>query len=613
MKEMFIAYMREKLADLGIDIESNNYRLHPKWKELEAGFVILKFAMQESWWVERNIVGQERLEKIYGPYFLGLERELASDELAEHAWFEALADKYAVEGDGKNATVSPETLHKYFYRHEQRANTAREGLILRLRKCGIDVDRFDDEQERVKLLYFLFCFERDNHVRIGSFLNIPTLENVDNSFAGRATQNGALMSSLKNEISKGVRDDYVRDVKNTLFAVGNDWEHLITVTRCVLPYGDMVVAKLKRIHGAMNHILGLLSDNHEPHYQDSLLETFYLKLCQHENLGRELDIASVEQQYSGYSPSSAEPYHDRYRQLAKEPIDKDAVDGYLKENRRQLAEAVFQRSSLSSNDYKKYDRAVTLVGNYLSALDSVTNLYKIGQTSKLLVLCILQEIVFSSKYERVDLAYYRAKTSDRRGLQNELTLGDAAHEKSQMGLTEMALRRLYSYTSTQGAVGEAWEIEHAIDGIMTAIFSCHSLVEMNYLHSHLYQLAVAAFQPDDYVVSEITRFCGRLEALAPGVALIGGASLVRLFQTIAGSPIQEDLANSLSAAINDADSDYGTIIPLEMLDERENLIAYDLVAVILKAENKIFIQGFSMVFEDHYMHLLRGEESEDTP
>ena len=90
MEDFIFSYVNKILDDLGIDIQSDDYAQNPNWKQVESTFAVEGFAMPLSWWVEKNIVGQERLEKIYGPYYLGVERKLTDEELCECTWFKAL-------------------------------------------------------------------------------------------------------------------------------------------------------------------------------------------------------------------------------------------------------------------------------------------------------------------------------------------------------------------------------------------------------------------------------------------------------------------------------------------------------------------------------------------
>ena len=76
MFDFFLEYERKCLKDAGIDIDADDYMKNPGWKKFEQGVVAHGFYEQESWWIEKHIVGQARLERIYGPYMLGITRKL---------------------------------------------------------------------------------------------------------------------------------------------------------------------------------------------------------------------------------------------------------------------------------------------------------------------------------------------------------------------------------------------------------------------------------------------------------------------------------------------------------------------------------------------------------
>ena len=171
LPEFFKQYEIDRLKKLNIDINSDNYMQSPNWESLERSYVSHGFFEQESWWIEKNLVGQERLERIYGPYMLGITRSLSEEELEERTWFDNLTSIY-FDPDAESSTITPETIHKYFYRNEKANGNSSErlGLIERLKRAGLDIDKFNEKQARIKLLYFLFRFERDYKVRLSAFL-----------------------------------------------------------------------------------------------------------------------------------------------------------------------------------------------------------------------------------------------------------------------------------------------------------------------------------------------------------------------------------------------------------------------------------------------------------
>ena len=120
----FESYMRNRMEELGIDLSSDDYIYDPKFKELFKSFVTEDMAsVTEAWWVEKNFVGQERLEKIYSPYAFGIERKLSKEELQDYVWQKVLADKYP------EKCRTQKDVWKYFYRDEGGDSDSKKGLI----------------------------------------------------------------------------------------------------------------------------------------------------------------------------------------------------------------------------------------------------------------------------------------------------------------------------------------------------------------------------------------------------------------------------------------------------------------------------------------------------
>ena len=113
MDNTFKSAILEELREKEIDISKDDYYQKPAFKELEQELVMDGgVTMTKAWWIEKNIVGQERMTKIYGIYALGIKHVFLKSELKDNVWFKELADKYP-------EMVRTETdIYRYFYRKE---------------------------------------------------------------------------------------------------------------------------------------------------------------------------------------------------------------------------------------------------------------------------------------------------------------------------------------------------------------------------------------------------------------------------------------------------------------------------------------------------------------
>ena len=282
--------IEEELKVRDINILEDDYILNKEFLEFEKEYVIDQRVMQASWWIEKNLVGQRRLKKIYGIYAMGVEHEYSDDELKDSVWMTDLADKYKESKiKKKDFARTVKDVEQYFKRKDNKSGEV--GLIERLKKLGIDINKFEGpkaKEQRVKLLYFLYGVEFKNQAKLSVFLSNPSLENVDNRIVGDITRNGELMAYLKNNVEKECDGSYVAEVKRTLYIIADEWEKEIHCVKSkVLPGTD--TGWFSRISDDLAWLLGK-SDETPGVYMDSLMETFYLKLSLHEMIGRERDM-----------------------------------------------------------------------------------------------------------------------------------------------------------------------------------------------------------------------------------------------------------------------------------------------------------------------------------
>lgn len=221
-------YINQLVTKLDIDLDIDDYCKNEKFKKLKSSPSKISISYVEyysDWLIEKYVIGQKRLEKIYGPYALGIERELTDNELSESSLFNYICENYN-ENEKRNEN-SNELLH-YFYRNKNEENcSGKYGLIRRLKEWGIDVDKFNNKRERLKLFYFLYCFEHENNMKLMPFLGNPTLENVDNSIVNNDTKNGKLMLQLKKNISKEISSEFISEARQLIITIVQKSEDLI--------------------------------------------------------------------------------------------------------------------------------------------------------------------------------------------------------------------------------------------------------------------------------------------------------------------------------------------------------------------------------------------------
>ena len=478
--------IEEELKVRDINILEDDYILNKEFLEFEKEYVIDQRVMQASWWIEKNLVGQRRLKKIYGIYAMGVEHEYSDDELKDSVWMTDLPDKYKESKiKKKDFARTVKDVEQYFKRKDNKSGEV--GLIERLKKLGIDINKFEGpkaKEQRVKLLYFLYGVEFKNQAKLSVFLSNPSLENVDNRIVGDITRNGELMAYLKNNVEKECDGSYVAEVKRTLYIIADEWEKEIHCVKSkVLPGTD--TGWFSRISDDLAWLLGK-SDETPGVYMDSLMETFYLKLSLHEMIGRERDMIrtnSAEYKETGEPNEFQKKMYERfYNELIEMGKDEEAtyerVRQYVKENRKSLAQCVFGKESISGNDYRKFDQAEEYFKECLEFYLNNTPAANAGAVPVILLVCHIQEYV--SCNETLDYDFYRYQTKDVVSLKTELKNGKDALRISQLTWQEKVNRRMNVIRGIQEKYEMAVEVENKLDRLLLKVYACNSLWEVEY-------------------------------------------------------------------------------------------------------------------------------------
>lgn len=522
MKEQFEEYVLKILKERNIDIRKDDYRDNEKFLELNNEYVHNgKFFEPLSWWIEKNIVGEERLIKIYGKYALGVDAELTEKEMKLSSMYKAIMEEHP-------EIVAEDNLKMYFFRKGKETKEDEErkrlGLVYRLKEWGVDLcDKSfkNDKQGYLKLLFFLYNFESKKQINVIKMLMNPTLENVDNRLVGDVTRNGSLLGELKENIARAVSDEYIYMVKGTLSTIAQEWEKQIVKIRLYPDrrkseenYNDLV-----RIEGYVKRLVDLLEQDFDydlsgdkgiPKYQDSILETFYLKLCQHESLGREYDILDISNIELEVPMTDIEYKQEELEILENKMIDKSYIEEYITSKRRALAKLVFHKEKISGNDYKKFDKATSNVKNCIEMLDNNTKYCLCESVPSLLVVAIIKEILDMDKKEVIDNKFYHRTTADKKTLNTELVNGKDAFRKNQMAWVAKIIRRYNMCQRERKDIILARTIEKYIDKIMIRIYKCNSINDMIFLHNFIMIWIDAVFVPQERINKDKKIFCDRV-------------------------------------------------------------------------------------------------------
>ena len=507
LDDVFMKCIAKELDRLEIDISNDDYHLKGNFKYLDKEYVWDKIYISKSWWIEKNLVGQERLKKIYGIYALGIEHNYSEPELKRSAWMGNLADKYAEAKIRSEDFIRTEKdVEQYFYRkYSNTEDSVQElGLVERLKRLGFDIDKFNGPKagvERIKLLYFLFEFEFKKKIKLYPFLSNPSFENIDNNIVRDKNRNGELMAYLKNNIMKEIDIDYIAELEKTLGLVIDRWEEQIFFVKNYASITNDIMF-LEDSYSDLEWVYNRMEDA-PVIYIDSLMETFYLKLSLHEMMGRERELIEISEKTFVEAAEPNEFQRARFRKYVKEMIrvkwigaDKyDTVMEYIKNNRKALAQCVFGKKSISGNDYRQFDQAGESITAFLDFYMENTKAIYSEYVPVILLIGHIQEYIFGN--EKVIPQFYRHESKDKVTLRTELKNGKEAKRRSQYEWIEKVNRRYYVNRGINIRESKVGEVIKYLDKLLGKVYTCNSLWEVKYT-AWLILLYIEAFVGNRY-------------------------------------------------------------------------------------------------------------------
>ena len=300
------------LKKRGVDFASAEYVKNEEFKKLTTEYLDNSIGLTKSWIVERAAVSPEMLEKIYGIYSMCVKYS-HTNKKSPYNKAEFYSYLTSTRGDEIFKGYFPDSyqniktiteIESYFFRNIIDSKKPK-GIKYKLKDWGLDVDSFNDKESEFKLYFLIFLAEHNptlldkyskginlkGHINIFKFLSNPTAENADRAELGINSANADIIQFLKSEVIKGISLDYAYNVKWAFEAITETWNRLLKVIQthskeCRNINSDEYLQKL---HKLWNYFW---CDDQSfcGEYRDSLLETFYLKLREHEHIGIECDL-----------------------------------------------------------------------------------------------------------------------------------------------------------------------------------------------------------------------------------------------------------------------------------------------------------------------------------
>lgn len=488
MNKFFDLSLKECLLKRGINIDDKNLFNNPKYKELKSEYINCPVEMfvTVDYYIEKYLLSQEQINKMKQGYFdinvdkkLQLERITASD-LYEEIFYEDILGKSQKEADKCNME-----------RIRQKVEGTKSGLKLKLKKSfNFDFNKFEgQEYEKLKLIKLLYRVHEKNS-RLYDVLGNPSLEGVDNTVLNYESVYGNIIALLKNEVMKEVDKEFIRNGKYTIYNVCKDWE--IVIQSVYLKLFDLdkklLTDELDRIDKFMSYLLYRLPDIKEVKvpYKHSLFETFYLKLLQYENLGRQKDLHKINSYNPKIDVKISDVYMKEYQKILETEVEVNRIEEYINVNIDKIVELVYMSKSVSEEE-----KEIVLKDKTIEMVKSLIEMWKRNTTanmeefvSLIIIVSCIQEIINASETkEEYNIKYYGWKT-ECNTLISKLKNGTDTRDAYQILWVRKVKQRMYNNLGLNKQLNLATSIEKNIDKIIEFIIKYYNISDMLEVHTY---------------------------------------------------------------------------------------------------------------------------------
>lgn len=495
----------KKLQDDHIDLNNDDFIYNNKYVEYSNEFIIgvEKTSITLKWYIEKYLIPNSRLEKLYGSvYCMGIERELTKEE-EEFDYFCEVLRQY---DDRKDIEEVKRSLKR---------NDGKEGISTWISNI-FDIDVFDERysiKERYKTLYLLYTIQKELNIELKVLFNKPAIENMDKRFVGMMNHNGALIGRIKDEFAKEVGDDVRKEINSTLLRVAREWKVLFVMLHQHLSVydHDVCVNNLQRICNVTQKMVDFYRENSNIHEvkkeKYNLYERFYFELSTFEYIGMEDDIISINLSETDVD----ERIKDIFSKFDKTCFYKLISDYelFIEENLfNEIGKAIYRKDQLTSNEKRKLKSSAKLVSDIIGYIFEETDLTSDIMTYGLLLL-IFCYVIFMDKKETIENRYYGYEKIYT--VNTEVKHGKMAHDKAKIFIVQRIFNIYHYLRGFPNEIKLIRQIEMNIDFFMNIVFVQHGIEELLYVHAKLYRLVRPELFFDEQIIERENVFLGSIE------------------------------------------------------------------------------------------------------
>lgn len=531
----------------GVDFSSKNYIFNKSFKEInqELVFPRLFSRLTLGWVVECYALSPKRLEQVHGTYGMGINRCFTSEELNRKNFLKYIFDntqRYDSPQTNIYRDISKKDsdLYRYFFRKEKNNKL---GLYYRLKNENvIDLDYFTPQnndltidENVLKLLAMFYDIERGNNILITAFWRKPSLENLDLTSTNTPTYNQSITVKIKSELAKEISIYYCESLSYAIRQINGKLSNIIKLFNYFcwdagknIRLNDNQVERIIKSFKEFNSILDFNINGILAPYKDNLFRTMYLKILEHEMIGKMIDLKEFNNKdalkicQKAYPPKLKD-----YLDALNGTIRKDLIKEYLLQNKDEIIYSLFEGSVFNDATPKKifhilkkskpdnhtiksgrsyilsktywhgfdekasaniFKKAIDVFYQYLEIIEDISpssikgEEISIKKAMIIFISCV--EIITSD--EEIKPNFYHATKSDKRTYRAELKRGLKSNPSNQFRFTRIFLENLWKMNPiaiNQKKRELIIEFENIIYEVEEKVFSANNIYAMKFLEN----------------------------------------------------------------------------------------------------------------------------------
>jgi len=488
------------LKSEGIDITDKDYKKHPNYAKIKDGRIFgIKGSITIEQYIEKNMLPYDALHTYESIYDMGNPDKLPADCSYLDLAYEIIE---VMEFDGIKDEVDISNLF-----------TRKGGIIERIKKfLNLDLKLFDEknlilksENEKLrykaeicKILYLFYMLDNKYfpNDRVLELLKYPSMENVDNSFFNWTTSNGKIIGIIKDALEKEliVKQNHLmpmQRIKDSVYCTLLDWQNFLNKSLSTM--NDLTACNDKYdFKKRIDVFVELMSQPQtiftKKMYFHSPIETLYLKILQHEQIGRIKDIVFINSVQEEIDYNVPPDVVAEMKLLHKNPVID--IEKHIIENSLRFAKHIyFNESKQGANSRRIRENAYKVLKVWGFCVHARFDIDVEKECTELWVVSCLQTILEDVSNEIFNYTFHgeQKQSSSKQRFQAVLKSDKLAYDALQEYWNRKVNDRWYANIGKYDLRIKFREVENVCDKIMMEILTYPDVYDMIDIHKRYFK------------------------------------------------------------------------------------------------------------------------------